>query len=118
VTALLDTGFLLAILNKEDDWHPACVRVLAKAENLVLPDFVIPELAYLVLRELGYTVLIQFLDAVLNGEFVVERTRPEDLKRVNELGAFHFSWRFPEKKGGVGDVHPPPLPFFRAVQLI
>jgi Kef-type K+ transport system membrane component KefB len=35
-----------------------------------------------------------------------------------DLGAFHFSWRFPEKKGGVGDVQPPPLPFFRAVQLI
>jgi hypothetical protein len=31
----------------------------------------------------------------------------------NDLGAFHFSWRFPEKKGGVGVVHPPPLPFFR-----
>jgi hypothetical protein len=37
---------------------------------------------------------------------------------MNDMGAFHFSWRFPEKKGGVGDVHPPPLPFFRAVQLI
>jgi AraC-like DNA-binding protein len=47
------------------------------------------------------------------------RTALEELTSGDkDLGAFHFSWRFPEKKGGVGDVHPPPLPFFRAVQLI
>jgi len=45
MTALLDTGFLLAVLDADDELHPAPV---------------LPELAYMVLRELGYPVLINF----------------------------------------------------------
>jgi predicted nucleic acid-binding protein len=85
VTALLDTGFLLAVLDGDDDLHEACTNALQNEDAPLLPDFVIPELAYLILRELGYRPLTQFLSAVMNGEFEVERTQMEDLRRTNEI---------------------------------
>jgi predicted nucleic acid-binding protein len=54
MTALLDTGFLLAVLDADDELHDICVLALEEERAPVLPDMVIPELAYLVLRELGH----------------------------------------------------------------
>ncbi len=85
MTALLDTGFLLAVLDGDDDLHEACAHALQNEEAPLLPDFVVPELAYLILRELGYRPLTQFLCAVMSGEFEVERTQMEDLRRTNEI---------------------------------
>ena len=85
MTALLDTALLLAVLDGDDDLHEACSAVLQNEEDPLLPDFVIPELAYLILRELGYRALMQFLNAVISGEFTVERTQMEDMRRTNEI---------------------------------
>ncbi len=54
MTALLDTGFLLAVLDADDDLHPACVQALSAESEPILPDMVLPELAYMVLRGLGW----------------------------------------------------------------
>ncbi len=68
VTALLDTGFLLAVLDTDDDWHAACVNALLAETQPLLPDIVLPELAYMILRNLGYSVLISFLNSIVRGE--------------------------------------------------
>lgn len=85
MSALLDTGFLLAVLDADDKLHPACTAALQMESEPILPDAVIPELAYMVLRELGYGVLIAFLTSLLDGELPVERTTREDLTRAKEL---------------------------------
>jgi predicted nucleic acid-binding protein len=85
MSALLDTGFLLAVLDADDRLHSACSAALQTESEPILPDAVIPELAYMVLRELGYEVLIAFLSSVLDGELPVERTTREDLSRAREL---------------------------------
>jgi len=61
MAALLDTGFLLAVIDADDNLHAACVAALESETNPILPDVVLPELAYLLLRELGYPALIRFL---------------------------------------------------------
>lgn len=85
MTALLDTGFLLAVLDADDDLHPACVQALSAEPEPILPDMVLPELAYMVLRGLGYDVLVSFLGAVLRGELKLERTTETDLRRTAEI---------------------------------
>lgn len=52
MSALLDTGFLLAVLDADDKLHEACVDALLKESEPLLPDAVLPELAYMVLRNL------------------------------------------------------------------
>jgi len=85
MTALLDTGFLLAVLDADDEMHDVCVIALSEERAPILPDMVIPELAYLVLRELGYPALIKFLDSVVKGELALERATLEDLTRTAEV---------------------------------
>ncbi|HEY86200.1 MAG TPA: PIN domain-containing protein [Chloroflexi bacterium] len=85
MTALLDTGFLLAVLDADDELHSSCAAALVAESTPLLPDVVLPELAYMILRELGYDVLADFLRSVLRGELAIERTTDEDLTRAVEI---------------------------------
>ncbi len=83
---LLDTGFLVAVLNAQDKHHHACQQALLKeARPPLLPDMVIPELAYMILREGSYPVLIAFLNSIVQGNIRVEKTTSNDLARTAEL---------------------------------
>ena len=83
--ALLDTGFLLAVIDVDDNLHPACTAALEAEPNPLLPDVVLPELAYLILRELRYPALTAFLRSVAAGELVQVKTTPQDLARAAEI---------------------------------
>lgn len=85
MTALLDTGFLLALLDADDKLHDVCKQALLTQSKPLLPDVVLPELAYMVLRELGYPTLIQFMDSVNGGELELIKMTASDLKRTTEI---------------------------------
>jgi len=85
MAALLDTGFLLAVIDADDNLHAACVAALESETNPILPDVVLPELAYLLLRELGYPALIRFLRAIAAGELAQAKSTPQDLARAADL---------------------------------
>ena len=85
MTALLDTGFLLAVLDADDEFHQICTETLQSETQPLLPDVVLPELAFMVLRELGYSVLIRFLQALVRDELVIERMTGNDLARTAEI---------------------------------
>lgn len=85
MTALLDTGFLLAVIDEDDSFHVSCAAALQNEARPLLPDVVLPELAYLVLRELGYAVLTAFLRALAQGELEIVQTNSEDLERAADL---------------------------------
>jgi predicted nucleic acid-binding protein len=85
MSALLDTGFLLAVLDADDDLHPACTTALLAESQPLMPDVILPELAYMLLRERGYPALIQFLQSVQDGELRVVRTTSADLVRCASL---------------------------------
>lgn len=85
MTALLDTGFLLAVLDEDDNLHQACVDALLAEPQPIFPNVVLPELAFMLIRELGYGPLTAFLRSLLNGELPVELTSPADLERSIEI---------------------------------
>ncbi|MBI3242885.1 MAG: type II toxin-antitoxin system VapC family toxin [Chloroflexi bacterium] len=85
MAALIDTGFLLAVLDADDDLHEACVAALEAEPEPILPDVVLPELAYMVMRELGTTPLAAFLNTVADGELVIAYITAEDLARSADL---------------------------------
>ena len=82
---LLDTGFLLAVLDADDELHDDCARALQAETSPLLPDVVIPELSYMVVRELGHMVLAAFLRSLAAGELPIVRTEASDLARAAEL---------------------------------
>lgn len=85
MSALLDTGFMLAVLDADDELHKSCTAVLQLESHPFLPDVVLPELAYMTLRELGYPVLIKFLNSIVRGELEIEKSSLRDLERATEI---------------------------------
>lgn len=84
--ALLDTGFLLAVIDADDHLHPACKAALESERNPLLPDIVLPELAHLILRpKLDYRPLTKFLRAISEGELPIVQSIPQDLARAADV---------------------------------
>lgn len=84
--SLFDTGFLYAYLDETDDFHEKCSTAFEiEATSALLPDIVLPELAYLILRGLSVTALVRFLQRVANEDFILERTTVGDLERAAEI---------------------------------
>ncbi len=59
-SSLIDTGFLYAIVDKSDARHEACVMAFEIEQETLLPEIVLPELAYLILRQSNYKRFEQF----------------------------------------------------------
>ncbi len=51
----------------------------------LLPDIVLPELAYMVLREPGYSVSVSFLNSVTKGEIMMAKMTVKDIVRTSEI---------------------------------
>lgn len=85
MSGILETGFLLAVLDANDEMHESCSETLLAESAPILPDVVLPELAYMVLKELGYSVLIDFLNSLHKGELLIEHFNLNDLARADEI---------------------------------
>ena len=83
--SLIDTGFIFATLDETDPHHFSCVKAYEQEFFPLLPDLVLPELAYLILRELDVKTLSKFLRSVAAGDFEVIRTTDSDLNRAAEI---------------------------------
>jgi predicted nucleic acid-binding protein len=68
MSALLDTGFVLALLSANDPLHEACKKVVADERSPLLPTPVLPELAYMTIRNLGHSAYVSFLRFALIGQ--------------------------------------------------
>jgi predicted nucleic acid-binding protein len=85
VAALLDTGFVLALLAENDPQHDECVAALAQEPHVLLTDVVLPELAYLILRNMDHQTLVRFLRSVGAGKVDYLSSTPADLTRAADL---------------------------------
>ena len=85
MNSLIDTGFLLAVLDKKDQLHSDCVKALESEFSSLLPEVVLPELAYLVIGNLGYKVWISFLRSISDGELPIISATLQDLNRSAEI---------------------------------
>lgn len=76
---------MLAVVIENDDFHELCAGTLEDETAPLLPDLVLSELAYLILRDGDYEILTDLLDAIVAGELKLVDTLPADLARASEL---------------------------------
>ena len=85
-----DTGAVLALLDAGDRHHRALKALYARDPAAwVLPWAVLPEVDYLVARELGAKAQQAWLDDLADGGFVVEWGRDDDLRAAAALHRRH-----------------------------
>ncbi|MSR21427.1 MAG: PIN domain-containing protein [Gemmatimonadetes bacterium] len=83
---ILDTGPLYASLDRSDQDHSRCRRLIETAtEPLIIPSPVLVEVDYWIHQRLNVGVLVALLNDVLAGAYQVEDLGPDDYRRVREL---------------------------------
>jgi hypothetical protein len=93
-TVVADTGAILALIDRDDRHHAAMTRCL-ESDNLrwVLPWAVLPEVDYLVARQLGARVHDAWLKDLSDGLWDVEGMDENDLAMAAEWHQRHKSVR-------------------------
>lgn len=85
---LIDTGGLLSALDESQTWHSECLNVLTRfAPPFLLSPFVLAELDYLILRNIGRTAQSALLDEVVRGAYSLERFDATDVEHANAIMA-------------------------------
>ncbi len=83
---ILDTGPLYASLDRSDDDHAVCRRLIETAdEPLVIPAPVLVEVDYWIHTRLHAGVLVALLDDIAAGAYRVEDLVQADYSRVRSL---------------------------------
>lgn len=83
--SLIDTGFIFAVLDKSDEHHSDCADAYKNIRNALLPEAVLPELAFLLMRENKAKSLTDFLRYLAEGNLPVVSTELRDLNRAAEI---------------------------------
>lgn len=84
--ALIDTGFLYALVDKKDSNHCRVKAVLDEyRDSLRMPDVVLVELSYLLHARLGHGPMRQTIARIQNSQIQFESVVKSDLRRIYEL---------------------------------
>ena len=83
---LVDTGPLVAYLNRNDPDHVPCVALFdARADDLILSPYVLTEACYLVAKYIGAEAEANLVEAVAAEDLHQAEITPADLHRIVEL---------------------------------
>lgn len=83
MTAIVDTSFLVSLVNPREQHHPACVAVARQLrERLVIPQVVLPEATCLVAKYVGHPAMRAMVRQLATPPWNFEPLHDEDLNRV------------------------------------
>ncbi len=84
---IVDTGILIALADRDDRHHRAASAIFALPEPKFVPEPVIVETDWMILRYLGVEAEIAFLRGLNEGAFAIEAPTRVDRERAADLVA-------------------------------
>ena len=86
MTIVADTGAVYALIDASDAWHARVKTWWTQAgQHVVLPVTILGEVTYLLQTRIGAAAEEAFVQALADGEFVVEPIDDEDLSRIADV---------------------------------
>lgn len=83
---LVDTGPLVAAINRRDPAHQVCRKLLdTRADDLLVTPYVIAEVCWMAASRIGATAEANIIDAVAAGELQQVTITDDELRRIAEL---------------------------------
>ncbi|HEY9705167.1 MAG TPA: PIN domain-containing protein [Allocoleopsis sp.] len=83
--AVGDTGFVVALANKSDQKHTEVTKIYQQVKQILLPQSVLAEVAYLIGREAGISTVITFLKGFKYSRFELVALTEDDLLKTAEI---------------------------------
>lgn len=83
MAALVDSGFMIALLSDEDERHVPCVNVFTREREMLLPIVSLPEIAYIMVTRRRRSAFVDFLQSLEGIQLVTPTTA--DLARAAEI---------------------------------
>jgi uncharacterized protein len=81
-TVIADTGFIVALTNSNDSRHAEVRPVYTQQQRILLPQTVLVEVAYLLGRDAGITVVVAFLRGLPASRFTIIELTEQDIART------------------------------------
>jgi predicted nucleic acid-binding protein len=85
MSAVADTGFVLAVAIQTDTQHAACLAIYRSQTIIYLPQSTLAEVAYLLTRAGGNEATAHFLDGLARTKYRLIALENSDIRRVGEL---------------------------------
>lgn len=85
IQPIADTGFVVALLNRSDVMHSLVTNIYAQQQQILVPQTVLAEVAYLVGRNAGVATVAAFLKGLSASRFCLAALTDEDVMRVAEI---------------------------------
>jgi hypothetical protein len=87
VTLVLDTGPIVAALNRQDPDHERCAAMLGEWDDLLIPSPVLVEIDYWLIKLADAKVWSEFVADIVSGAYRIVHPNDGDLIRTVELEA-------------------------------
>ena len=85
ITAIADTGFIVALTNIKDIHHQNVKAVYVNQRKILLPQTVLAEVAYLLAREAGTSLVVNFLRSLMASRFELVSLIEEDITTIANI---------------------------------
>lgn len=85
ISAIADTGFVVALANRNDKHHQRIKAIYGNQQTILLPQTVLAEVAYLLTRDAGSSLVVQFLQSLKASRFELTGLSEVDISRTAEI---------------------------------
>lgn len=92
---LIDTSFLYALYNADDEDHQRAVQFALQIKTPTLvPDVILPEITFLFLRDVGYHAIPPFIKKLSESSVQLQGLTLADLQRAQQIATTYSSAQF------------------------
>ncbi|NJL55835.1 PIN domain-containing protein [bacterium] len=82
---IADTGFVVALVNRADQRHADVAPIYLQYPQILLPQMVLVEVAYLIGRDATIATVVQFLQGLSSSRFELIAAAESDLARIASI---------------------------------
>ena len=85
ITGIADTGFIVALVDRQDPHHQAVKNVYLQQQKIIVPQSVLAEVAYLLGCHAGISSVVQFLRSLQESRFQLMALSEADISRAADI---------------------------------
>jgi predicted nucleic acid-binding protein len=83
--SIADTGFIVALIDRQDSYHQDVKAIYLQQKEIIVPQSVLAEVAYLLGRAAGISAVVKFLRSLKTSRFELTALTEEDIARIGDV---------------------------------